>query len=42
MAFVKFVYGMPAGQIALQRMSNGAPSMATALVSWCTAPLVEP
>ena len=34
--------GIPAGQIALQRMPNGAPSMAAALVSWCTAPLVEP
>jgi len=30
MAFVKFVYGIPAGQIALQRMSTGAPSMASA------------
>ena len=36
------VYGMPAGQIALPRMPKGAPSMATARVSWWTAPLVAP
>ena len=30
---------MPAGQIAFTRMPNGAHSMATALVSWCTRAL---
>src|SRR5262245_26443048 len=41
-AAAKFVYGIAAGQIALTRMPNGAHSIATAFVSWCTPPFVAP
>ena len=36
------VKGIAAGQIALTRIPCGAASTATALVIWCTAPLVAP
>ena len=39
---MNWVNGIPAGQMALARMPNGAPSMAAARVSWWIAPLVEP